>query len=134
MQTVKVKAEGSYYNHNVRQNKAIDVQFKIPYSELTNYIQSIQMLNEDVKLAAKIGAEKPATLGTFMINSIKIDNDGEGTIKFNSQMDFVDANKINDLAVRNDEPLVILMKAQIDVEEEDEEGGHDKQEQEVEGE
>lgn len=119
MQTVRVKAEGKYVSHSVKANKNVDVSFKMPYTELTNYIQSIQMLNENVTVASKIGADKrPIKLGTFMINSVRIDNDGEGTIKFNSQLDHVDAANINELATRNDEPLFVYMKADIDIGEE----------------
>jgi len=118
METIKVKTEGTYFAHNVKQNKSIDLTFKVPYSELTNYIKSIQMLNENVDVGAKIGADKPINLGSFMIKNINIDNDGEGKIKLNSQLDFVDPDKINELASKNDEPLMILFKCSVDVEEE----------------
>jgi len=121
METIKVKTEGTYFAHNVKQNKSIDLTFKVPYSELTNYIKSIQMLNENVDVGAKIGADKPINLGSFMIKNINIDNDGEGKIKLNSQLDFVDSDKINELASKNDEPLMILFKCSVDVEEEIEE-------------
>lgn len=119
MEIVKIKFEGQYVNHDVKANKAVNVQFKMPYSELSQYIQTIQMLNENVTVGAKIGADKkPINLGTYMVQSINIDRDGEGKIKFNSQLDAVDANALNDLAIRNDEPLMIMLKANIDVEEE----------------
>lgn len=120
-ETVKIKTEGKYFNHSVKQNKAIDVTFKLPYTELRNYIGTIQMLNENVMIAGKIGADKkPIKLGTFMVHNISVDRDGQGTLKFNSMLDHVDANAINDLASRNDEPLMILLKADIELEEEDE--------------
>lgn len=117
MAEIKVRTEGSYLNHNVKANKSIDVVLKAPYSELTNYIQTIQMLNENVEVGAKIGSDKPIKLGTFMISSISVDRDGEGKIKLNSQLDYVDSNSINELANRNDEPLKIMFKAQIEEEE-----------------
>jgi hypothetical protein len=122
METVRIKTEASYMNHSVKQNKSIDITFKMPYSELTQYIQAIQMLNENITLAGKIGSDKkPIKFGTFMINGINIDRDGEGKLKFNSQLDFVDPATINELATRNDEPLVLLLRADIDVEEEEKE-------------
>lgn len=121
METVKFKVEGKYVSHNVKANKSIDITFKMPYSELTNYIQSIQMLNENVEIGAKVGAEKPKKLGTFMISNINIDNDGEGKIKLNSQLDFIDSAAINDMASKADEPLIILFKATIYVEEAEDE-------------
>lgn len=117
METVKIKTEAKYVSHDVKQNKSINVNFKMPYSELTNYIQSIQMLNENITLAGKIGSDKkPLKFGMFSLNNINIDRDGEGKIKFNSQLDFVESQNINELANRNDEPLILFLKAEIDVE------------------
>lgn len=117
METVKVKTEAKYVSHDVKANKSVNITFKMPYSELTNYIQTIQMLNENVTVAGKIGTDKkPYKLGTFMVQSIGVDRDGQGTIKFNSQLDFVDSAAINELAGRNDEPLSLLLKADIDIE------------------
>lgn len=117
MEVIQIKTEGRYHNHGVKQNKNIDIQFKLPYAELTNYIQSIQMLNENVTLGGRIGADKKVnTLGSFMIHSVKIDGDGEGTIKFNSQLDFANLEVINELAIRNDEPFELFLKAEIDTE------------------
>jgi hypothetical protein len=122
METVKIKTESKYVSHGVKSNKSIDILFKMPYSELVNYIQSIQMLNENITVAGKIGADKkPIKLGTFMLNNITIDRDGEGKIKFNSQLDFVESQNINELANRNDEPLILFLKAEIDTEKENEE-------------
>jgi len=131
MQVIKVKTEGRYTSHNVKANKSIDVTFKMPYTELTNYIQSLQMLNEDVTLAGKIGADKkPLKLGIFMVQKVTVDNDGEGTIKFNSQLDYVEPKNINELASRNDEPLFIFMKATIDIDESELEEEEDSEEDE----
>jgi hypothetical protein len=117
METVKIKTEAKYVSHDVKQNKSINVNFKMPYSELTNYIQSIQMLNENITLAGKIGSDKkPLKFGMFSLNNINIDRDGEGKIRFNSQLDFVESQNINELANRNDEPLILFLKAEIDVE------------------
>ena len=121
MEEVKIKTEGQYNGHSVKASKSVDVNFKVPYSELTSYIQSIQMLNENVEVIARIGSDKPLRLGSFMINNINIGNDGEGKIRLNSQLDFVDSDAISQLANRNDEPLKLLFKAQIESEDEDEE-------------
>lgn len=122
MTTVKLKSEGKYVDHSVKANKALTLQFKMPYAELTNYIQSIQMLNENVTVAVKIGADKkPLILGTFMVHNLNIDRDGEGKIKFNSLLEHINANHVNTLAERNDEPLHILLKADIDVDDDDDE-------------
>lgn len=120
-ETVKLKFEARYANHSVKQNKAVDLTIKMRYSELPEYIKTIQMLNENVTVAGKIGADKkPVKLGTFMVHNIGIDREGDGTLKLNSQLDHVNANNINELAARNDEPLILLLKADIDVEEDTE--------------
>lgn len=130
MEIVKLKFEGKYATHSVKANKSVDMTFKLPYTELKNYIGSIQMLNENVTVAGKIGSDKkPMVFGTFMVHNIAVDRDGQGTLKLNSQLDFVDANSINDLAVRNDEPLIILLKAEIDVEDDSDEDPDDEDEE-----
>jgi hypothetical protein len=117
METVKVKTEAKYVSHDVKANKSVNITFKMPYSELSSYIQTIQMLNENITVAGKIGTDKkPLKFGTFMVQSINVDRDGQGTMKFNSQLDFVEAATLNELASRNDEPLILLLKADIDVE------------------
>lgn len=118
---VKVITEGVYVSHGVKKNKSIDLVIKAPYSELRNYIQTIQMLNENVDVSVKIGSDKPVLLGSFMISNINVDNDGEGKVRLNSQLDFVNANEINTLASRSDEPLKVLFKCKIDSEDESEE-------------
>jgi hypothetical protein len=130
METIKLKFEGKYVDHNVKANKAVNLQFKMPYTELVNYIQSIQMLNENVTVGVKIGADKPITLGTYMVFNINVDRDGEGKLKLNSQLDFIEGNALNELATRSDEPLSILLKAEIDTEENDEENSDDEEEDE----
>lgn len=132
MEVVKIKTEGKYATHSVKANKSIDMTFKMPYTELRNYIGVIQMLNENVLVAGKIGSDKkPMKFGTFMVSGISVDRDGQGTVKFNSQLDFVDTNGINELAIRNDEPLVIMLKAEVDVEYEE---GEDPEQEEEEDE
>lgn len=116
MQTIKLRFEAKYLNHSVKgQNKVIDIVFKMPYSELTQYVQTLQLLNENITVAGKIGADKkPVSLGTFMLNNLNIDRDGEGKIKFNSQLDYINAEAVNALASRNDEPLIMMLKADIE--------------------
>ncbi len=124
MVVVRVKTEATYAGHDVKQNKAVNITFKMPYTELKSYIGSIQLLNENTTVAVKIGADKkPTNLGTFLFNGLGISRDGDGTIKFNSQTSAVDLENVNELAVRGDEPMFLLLKADvedIDDEEDDE--------------
>lgn len=126
---VNIKVEARYVSHNVTANKAINVVFKMPYTELSSYIRSIQMLNENVTAGARISSDKPIKLGSFMIKSLHIDGDGEGKLVLNSLLDSVNLKSINTLAERNDEPLSIILKATIedDGSEDDEEDSEDEE-------
>lgn len=119
MAKVNIKTEAEYFNHGVKANKAVSLTFKIPYSELTSSVKTLQMLNENMTVGAKLGSDKPIKLGTFMIKNLNIDNDGEGKLKVDSMIDYVELDNINQLANRSDEPLLIILKADIDVEEDD---------------
>jgi hypothetical protein len=121
-QTVKLKFEARYQNHNIKANKAVSLKFKMPYTELTKYLQSVQLLNENVLIAGKIGPDKPSKLGSYMIKGLNIGGDGEGTLNLDSMLDYVDPSSLNELATRSDEPLFLMLKATIedDGEEEDE--------------
>lgn len=112
---VKLKAVCKYNGHSFKTNKSVDLSLKFGYDELTNYIQAIQMLNENITMKVKVGDNQGKEIGTFMIKEIKIDGDGEGTIKLNSSIDFVDANAINSIVIG--ETFRVMLEAKIEVEE-----------------
>lgn len=116
---VKTTAVASYNGHSVKTNKNVDLALKFRYDELQNYIQLIQYLNEDVTITVKIEDGKPMNLGTFRVKEIKVDNDGEGVVKFNSMLDFVNADFINSLV--GTDLIKVLFTAEIE-DVEDEEG------------
>jgi hypothetical protein len=70
-------------------------------------------LNENIELAVRLGDAKPFKIGTYMLKEIKVDHDGQGMIKFNSQIDFVEANELNDLV---GEKFTVLFKANVQLE------------------
>jgi hypothetical protein len=115
---VKVKAIGEYAGHSIKSNKSIDINFKCNYDQLTNYVQLIQLLNENVDIVIRIEKQKPFKLGMFMVKQIVIGSDGQGTLKFNSQLDYVEKNNLNDLS---GELLQLMFKANVEEEDEDEE-------------
>ena len=117
MVETKVKVVASYAGHSLRQNGNVDFTLKCQYSELTNYIQLIQMLNNDVNITVKMPSEKPLKLGMFRIKEIKIDGDGEGVIKFNSLNDFVEVNNLNKIVTK--ELFQVMFKSEIEEESED---------------
>ena len=118
MQNVKIKTVASYGGHNVNQAGSVSLKLVFSYDTITKYIQAIQRLNENVNLLAVINGEK-IKLGSFMINSINIDHDGAGKIKFNSQLDYVEIDNISKLI--NSDLFKIMLQAEIDVEENEEE-------------
>lgn len=94
---LKTRSLAKYNGHSIKTNKAVDLTLKFSYEELPNYIKLIQFLNENVTVTIKRGDNKPQKLGTFMVKEIKIDHDGEGQIKFNSMMDYIEPDELNTL-------------------------------------
>lgn len=118
--TIKVKEVVKYNGHSLSANGSVSLAFKASYSELTNSIQVMQMLNNDVAIAAKLPSnKKPIKLGLFRVKNVSIDGDGESTLKFNGLNDFIEMDNLNLLPLKNDDinEFVILMKAEIDDEE-----------------
>lgn len=119
---VKVKEVVKYAGHSLSANGSVNFTLKAAYSELTNTIQMMQMLNNDVNIKAKLPGGKPMKLGTFRIKQIVIDDDGESTLKFNGLNDYIEMDNLNLLPLNNDDnkEFVVLMEAEIEIEEEGE--------------
>lgn len=117
MKTVTVKEVVNYKGHSIKENGIIDLTFSAMYDEITNSIKCLQMLNNDVTILAKLPDEKAFKLGTFRINSVNFDNDGESKIKFRSVDNAVELDNLS--RIITNEKFNIKMDAQI--EEEDEE-------------
>lgn len=120
---VKVKEVVTYGGHSLKANGSVTVTLKAAYSELPNTIQAMQMLNNDVNIKAKIPGSKPMKLGSFRINQIVVDGDGESTIKFNGLNDYIEMDNLNLLPLNNEDnkQFVILMEADVEIENDDEE-------------
>lgn len=117
MKNIKVKEIVFYSGHGITANGSVSLKFKAPYSELVNTINTMQMLNNDISIKAKLPGEPVKKLGVFRIKSINIDNDGESTIKFDSLNTFVEVDNLN--AIVSAEPFQVLMEANIELEEVD---------------
>lgn len=126
---VKVKEVVKYGGHSLSANGSVNFTLKAAYSELTNSIKLMQMLNNDVNIKAKVPSGKPMKLGMFRIKQIIIDGDGESTIKFNGLNDYIEMDNLNLLPLNSDEnkEFVVLMEAEIEEEdgEEDDEDGEE---------
>lgn len=119
--TIKVKEVVRYGGHSLSANGSVNFTLKASYSELTNTVQTMQMLNNDVVIKAKLPAGKPMKLGMFRIKQLIIDGDGESTLKFNGLNDYIEMDNLNLLPLNNDDnkEFVIMMEAEIEVEEEE---------------
>lgn len=117
MKKISVKEVVNYKGHSVRANGSVDLSFSAMYDELTNSIQCLQMLNNDVTIVAKLPNEKPLNLGMYRVKSIVFDDDGESSLKFNS----IDLNvELDNLGkIITSEKFQIKMTTTIEEENED---------------
>lgn len=120
---VKVKEVVKYGGHSLSANGSVNFTLKAQYSELTNTIKLMQMLNNDVIIKAKIPGGNPMKLGMFRIKQIVVDGDGESTIKFNGLNDYIEMDNLNLLPLNSDDTkeFVVMMETNIEEEDEDEE-------------
>jgi len=125
---VKVKEVVKYAGHSLSANGSVNFNLKASYSELTNTIQAMQMLNNDVNIKAKLPGGKPMKLGMFRIKQIVVDGDGESMLKFNGLNDYIEMDNLNLLPLNNDEnkEFVVMMEAEIEAEEEEGENDGDE--------
>lgn len=124
---IKVKEVVKYGGHSLSANGSVNFTLKAQYSELSNTIKLMQMLNNDVNIKAKIPGGNPMKLGSFRIKQIIIDGDGESIIKFNGLNDYIEMDNLNVLPLNSDEnkEFVVLMEAEIEEETEGDENGQE---------
>ncbi len=118
---IKIKEVVKYGGHSLSANGSVNFTLKAAYSELTNTIQLMQMLNNDVIIKAKIPAGKPMKLGMFRIKQIIIDGDGESILKFNGLNDYIEMDNLNLLPLNSDDTkeFIVMIEAEIEEEKED---------------
>ena len=112
---VKVKEVVGYKGHNISANGSVNLTLCADYSELKNTIMLMQMLNNDVRVKAKLPGFNAIKLGIFRIRDIRIDGDGESIIKFNGLNDYIEMDNLN--ALVTNERFNVMFEA--DIEEED---------------
>lgn len=124
---IKVKEVVKYGGHSLSANGSVNFTLKAQYSELSNTIKTMQMLNNDVNIKARIPGGSPMKLGFFRVKQIVIDGDGESTIKFNGLNDYIEMDNLNLLPLNSDEnkEFVVLMEAEIETEEMEDEDGEE---------
>ena len=116
---IKVKEIVSYKGHSISANGAVNFTVKAMYSQLTNTIKLMQLLNNDVTIKAKLPEEKPMKLGSFRLKQITVDGDGESSIKFNGVVDYIEVDNLNLLPLNNSESkeFTVLFESDIEIEE-----------------
>lgn len=97
MKKVKVKLDVQYNGHSVKKNGAVDINFILPYSELTNTLKLLQLINCNINVAAKMGTNKPISLGVFYLNKMSIDRDGQSKVSFNTEIESSELINITEL-------------------------------------
>lgn len=120
---IKVRSVVRYGGHSLSANGSVNLTLRSAYSELTNTIKLMQMLNNDVEIRAKIPGGNPMKLGIFRIKQIAIDGDGESVLKFNGLNDYIEMDNLNVLPLNSDEnkEFVVMMAAEIEEEGEENE-------------
>jgi len=116
MEKTKIKLVGKYHGHQVKPNKIVQLTLKFPYDQLPRTIQTLQMLNENVTIKAKVPSEKPFNVGMFTINQVNFDHDGECVIRLNSTIDYVEIDNISKLILEAEESAQLSFEAEIDLE------------------
>lgn len=117
---ISVKEVVKYHGHSLSANGSVNFTLKASYSELTNTIKLMQMLNNDVSICAKVPGSKPMKLGSFRIKQIVIDGDGESVIKFNGLNDYIEMDNLNLLPLNSDDNKEFVVKMDAETEEEEE--------------
>lgn len=124
MTNIKVKEVVVYGGHSMSANGSVNLTLKAQYSELPNSIRMMQLLNNDVDIKAKAPGSKTMRLGVFRVKQIVVDGDGESVLKFNGLSDCIEMDNLNVLPLNTDDnkEFVVLMMANIEDEEEDDNG------------
>lgn len=113
---VEVKLISKYNGHSVKANQSVDLGMKASYDQLSNAVQLLQFLNNDVTILAKLPDAKPFRLGTFRVQAVNISHDGESAIKFNSMADFTEVDNFTKLI--GSDMVILKVEADIEIEEE----------------
>lgn len=121
--TIKVREVVKYGGHSLSANGSVNFTLKAAYSELTNSIKLMQLLNNDVMIKAKVPGVGLKKLGIFRIKQIIIDGDGESTLKFNGLNDYVEMDNLNTLPLNDSDTKEFAIMMESEIEEENEEEG-----------
>lgn len=117
---IKIKEVVKYGGHSLSSNGAVNFTLKAGYSELTNSIKLMQLLNNDVNIKAKVPNHGIMKLGMFRVKQIVVDGDGESILKFNGLYDYVEMDNLNLLPMNDSDvkEFAVMMEGEVETEEE----------------
>lgn len=118
-QNFKIKEVVKYNGHKVKANGTLDLSFKAMYSEITNSMSLLQLLNNDVRIKVKLPGSKPMDIGMFRISKVIFDDDGESTLNFTTLSDYVEMDNLNRLV--GAEEFQMLMESNVELEDDESE-------------
>jgi hypothetical protein len=113
---VTIKEIMYYKGHSIKPNGTVDISFSAMYDQITKSMEILQLLNENVKITAKLAGKEPVVLGSFMVKGVNFNQDGTSVIKFHTLTDYVEMDNINTVVVPD--LFQVRMEAQIKVKEE----------------
>ena len=114
---IEFKMVAKYNGHNVKPSGAVDLNVTAEYGEMSNSIQLLQLLSNDIKIDVKKPGEKAFKLGTFRLQQLTYDHDGQAKIRFNSMSDFVETDNLNLLIpMEKEERFVMRFSSEVELE------------------
>nr|DAD64794.1 MAG TPA: hypothetical protein [Caudoviricetes sp.] len=113
---IKIKQIVGYNGHSLSANGTVNFNLNAQYSQLTETIKLMQLLNNDVNIKAKVSG-KVIKLGIFRVKQITIDGDGESKLKFNGLSDYVELDNLNNLPLHTDDCPEFQVLFESDIEE-----------------
>lgn len=123
-QVIKLQMKCYYEGHDIKKSGIVNLKVGANYQELVNIVPMIQLLNNNIRIGALVpGKEKALTIGSFMINSLKINSDGTSNITLNAIVDNVNLSNINEMVPdEKDSIITLLIRGEIELEGANEDG------------
>ena len=107
-----IKVIGIYNGHTIKRNFDVELKVRFNTEQLPNALQFVAVIGKQVILKAKI-EKNVQHLGTFNLNSLKIDRNGMAFISFMSNSDYVSLEGIEKLLVDEVEILFVGKITQV---------------------
>lgn len=122
MELVRFTQNVSYGGHAVASTGVVNLTLKAQYSELSNTMRLMQMLNNDILVIAKVvNMPKAIRLGYFRIKNVAVAGDGTSKIKLSGITDSVEVDNFAVLPGMQDDVCEFKVRYQSEIEIEDEE-------------